>query len=585
MSEKWKYIIWTLFSFLVIALFAFLQQEYRYHFCFVEQNFMFQASADYILSRLAVPGGWADLTGEFLVQYFMFPYAGAAITTALLVFVALSVNAVLRRVNAGYDWLLPACIPALSLLFLHFDFNYRLAGTVAFLLMLLVLWGVLAVKHDRLRFACHLIAIVALYWLCGSMYVLYTVLIVLYEFANRKPLRYWSLAFVVAVLLLGELSLRLALIGEYRLIFLPDLFYHSKLEPKPLIYFSWITFMLLFCIALWIKSVKNKQIGFKLAELTLPLVLVVLYAVWGVREYGDQKAQQVKKLDYFARTGQWDEIIKESQGKLSNYLYMCYLNRALAEKGQLAERMFLYDQRGIDGLLLKWNKTFSISVLLSDLYFTIGNIAIAQEMAFEANISAMGGGNPRMLKRLVETNLIYGEYKIAEKYIDLLEKTVYYKQWAGEKRRFLYNDEAVMQDTLLGEKRRGLLSDSYLANSHGVDKDLINMATHYPANRNPIEYLGGLLLLSKDLEGFKTLLETYYGTDVLPVLPHGFQEAVIILAENRPEEWVKYGVGKSVIDRFGQYRKTILANKHNQALHQLMARDYGNTYWFYFMFK
>lgn len=585
MKEKWKYIIWTLFSFLVIGVFVFLQQEYRYHFFFIEQNFMFQSSFDYILPRLAVPGGLAELMGEFLVQYFMYPYAGAAITTTLFALVALFSNALLRRINKGYDWLLPACIPALCLLFLHFDFNYKPAGTVAFLFMLIVLWGVLAVKNDRLRLVCNLIAIVVLYWLCGSVYVLYTLLIVLYEFASRKSLRYWSLAFVVLVVLLGELSLRLALVGEYRLIFLPDMFYHTKLNPKFLIYFSWITFTLLYAIALWLKPMKEKKILVKLAELILPLGLALLFAVWGVRTYGDQKAQQVKKLDYFARTGQWDEIIKESQGRLSNYLYMCYLNMALAEKGQLAERMFLYDQRGVNGLLLKWNKTFSISVLLSDVYFTIGNIAVAQEMAFEANISAMGGGNPRMLKRLVKTNLIYGEYKVAEKYIDLLEKTAYYKKWAGEQRRFLYNDEAVEQDPLLGKKRRGLLADSYLSNTHGMDKDLINMAKHYPANRNPIEYLGGLLLLSKDLAGFKTLLETYYGTEVLPVLPHGFQEAVIILSEKTPEEWVKYGIGKTVIDRFGQYRKAILANKNNQALPQLMARDYGNTYWFYFMFK
>lgn len=585
MKETWKYIVWALFSLFVIALFAFLQQEYRYHFCFIEQNYLFLSSLDYILPRLAVPGGLADLTGEFLIQFFMYPYAGAAITTVLIVLVALMTNAILRRINKGYDWLLLACVPALSLLFLHFDFNYKPAGTVAFLFMLIMLWGALAVRNDRFRFTYNLVAISALYWLCGSVFVLYVLLVVLYEFASKSSLRYWSITFVVLAGVLGELCLGFALLGEYRLIFLPDMFYHTRLEPKSLIYFSWLILILLYSLALWLKPAKEKKKLLKLAELTLPFVLVLLFAVWGVREYGDQKAQQVKKLDYLSRTGQWDEVINESQGTLTNYLYLCYLNMALAGKGQLAERMFLYDQRGVDGLLLKWNKTFSISVLLSDVYFTIGNVAIAQQMAFEAHVSAMGGGNPRMLKRLIETNLIYGEYKVAEKYLDLLDKTVYYKDWARKQRRFLNNDEAVEQDFLLGEKRRGLLADSYLSNTFGVDRELINMTKHYPANRNSIEYLGGLLLLAKDMNGFKTLLETYYNTDVLPVLPHGFQEAVIILNEKTPEEWTKYGVGKPVIDRFGQYKKTILANKNNQALPQLMARDYGNTYWFYFMFK
>lgn len=584
MKAKWKYIDCGLFICLMVVLLIFLQQEFRFHFFFVEQNYMFQLSPDYICSGLAVPGGAADLIGEFLVQFFMFPYVGAVITTALIILVALLVNAVLHRMNQAYFWLLPSCIPALSLLFLHFDFNYRPAGTVAFLFMLLVLWGALRLSTPRLRFVYHTVAIVALYGLVGAVYVLYILIVILYEFAVRSKFRYWSLAFIPFGFFLAEAALRMAWVGEYRLIVLPDIYYHSKLNPKNVIYFSWLALVLLFCMALGLKTLKEKK-WIAWSRVFISLAFIILFAGWGVREYGDQKSRQVKKLDYFARTAQWDEIIKESQGRLNNYLNICYLNMALAEQGRLAEHMFLYDQRGIDGLLLKWNKTFSISVLLSDVYFTIGNIAIAQEMAFEAYISAMGGGNPRMLKRLVETNLIYGEYKVAEKYIDLLEKTVYYKDWASEQRRFLYNDEAVEQDPLLGEKRRGLLVNSYLSNTNGMNNDLLNLAIHYPANRAPMDYLGGLLLLAKDMDGFKSLLDTYYGTDVLPTLAHGFQEAVIILFEQTPESWSRYGVDRSVIARFGQYRKMILANKNNKALPQLMARDYGNTYWFYFMFK
>ena len=546
---------------------------------------MFLPTADYVTSRILVPGGFTDLAGEFLIQYFMYPYVGAIITTLLLTVITLTINAVLSNINKEYNWLIPACIPSLFLLFLHFDFNYEIAGTVAFLLMLVVLWGSLAFKNDLYRLVYNLMAVFLLFWLCGSVFVLYTVLVVLYEFILAKKYRLWSLLFVILVLTLGVLSLRLAWVGEYRLIFLPDIFYHAKLQPQNLIYFSWIALILLYIAAFFIKPIINKKTAIMLVPLIGSLVIVLLITYWGVQEYGDQKALHVKKLDYLARTKQWDAIMKESEGELKNYLYLSYLNLALAEKGILAERMFLYDQRGVDGLFLKWNKTFSISILLSDIYFAIGNIAIAQEMAFEANVCALGGGNPRMIKRLIETNLIYGEYEVAEKYIRLLEETVYYKKWASEQRRFLYNDEAVENDSLLGEKRRGLLPDSYLANMLGGDKDLLNMAEHYPTNKAPIEFYGSLILLAKDLPEFKKLLDTYYNTEVLPVLPHGFQEAVIILAENNPEEWLKYGVSQSVIERFGQYRKTILANKNNQALPRLVAHEFGNTYWYYFMFK
>jgi hypothetical protein len=90
---------------------------------------------------------------------------------------------------------------------------------------------------------------------------------------------------------------------------------------------------------------------------------------------------------------------------------------------------------------------------------------------------------------------------------------------------------------------KGLLSESYLSTTRGLDYDLLNIAKQYPANRNALEYLGGLILLAKDMQAFKQFLETCYGTELLPVLPLGFQEAVIILYESAPDEWEKYGVG------------------------------------------
>lgn len=581
----WKYLSRCLFVAIAVVLFVFLQKEYAYHFFFIEQNYLFQNTWQYVGQQLLAPGGLATLSGEFLVQYFMYPYCGAVITTVLLSLVALVTYQILKRINSGLDWTITAWFPALCLLFIHFDFNYMPAGTIAFLFLLLGVWGALLIRHDYLRLAYHLVVIGGLFWLFGSVFALYILLVVLYELINGTRLRFISFAFLPIGFLMGWALLHFAIVGEWRFVFLPDVFYHNNLFPKPNIYYSWILLVLLFVMALKLKLRGEKPVLGRILELVFPLVAIAFFSFWGIHEYGDEKAQKVKELDYFVRTENWDKVIDECSGTLTNYLYICYLNMSLAEKGWLAERMFQFDQRGVDGLLLKWNRTFSVSVMLSDIYYTIGHIAVAQEMGFEAYVSAMGGGSPRMLKRLIETNLIYGEYPVAEKYIDLLEKTVYYKDWATAHRRFLYNDQAVEADPLLGGKRKGLVQQNYLSNTFGIDHDLIKMAEQYPTNKNAIEYLGGLLLLSKDMKGFQELLDTYYGTDILPVLPLGFQEAVIILSENAPEQWLKYHLSNAVIERFGQFKKTILANKNNRSLPQIVGQHYANTYWFYFMFK
>jgi hypothetical protein len=225
---------------------------------------------------------------------------------------------------------------------------------------------------------------------------------------------------------------------------------------------------------------------------------------------------------------------------------------------------------------------------LSDIYFTVNQIALSQEMAFEAYVSTIGDGNPRILKRLVQTNLIYGAYPVAEKYISILEHTYCYRDWARAHRRFLYNDAEVENDSLLGNKRRSLLPDASLAQIDGLDADLHRIAAINPSDPAAILYAGAFYLLEKNLERFQALVEKYFATPVLPVLPLAFQEAVIILSEKDPDYWQHFGVSENVAGRFAEYKRQVVeANRRgsSHALPSLMRRAYGNTYWFYYMFK
>jgi hypothetical protein len=220
--------------------------------------------------------------------------------------------------------------------------------------------------------------------------------------------------------------------------------------------------------------------------------------------------------------------------------------------------------------------------LLSEVYFAMNEIAPAQKMAFEANVSATGEGNPRMLKRLVQTNLIYGAYPVAEKYLDLLEQTFAYRSWAQAHRRFLADDEAVSADPLLGGKRRALTSSRALALTEGLEVELQRIAEANPSDTSPIHYAGAFYLLSKDVERFRALVERYFGTPVLPVLPVAFQEAVIILSEKDPAYWRRFRISEAVVRRFADFRQQALSSARNASL---MQPAFGDSYWFYFLFS
>ena len=569
------------------ALFAFLQMCFEYHFYYIEQSQLFLFSEAYIRNKLLLPGGFSMLVAEFLVQFFIRPYVGALVTTVLLTGVGVCTAGIVKRIAPVSGLFILYVLPMLALLFMHFDFNYRVQGTVCYLMMMALLCGYMRIRNDLFRLVAGCVLVPVLFWLAGSIAVLFAGMVCLFEGLRKTPKWYISLIGVAEVLLLGVGTVYFSLMGEYRWVFGPDLYYHYTLHPKEIIYYSWICLPLVFLVAFFIRN-KNSLSGKKWrAGISCIAQLAMIAAVlwWGMPKYSDAKTLKLKKLDYFARTEQWDKTIEECKGKLTNFLYMCHLNMALANKGELSDKMFNFDQRGPQGLLVQWNKSENISCMLSDIYFTMGATASSQEMAFEGYVSAMEDGNPRMLKRLVQTNLIYGTYPVAEKYISILEKTYAYRDWAQSQRKYLYNDEVVESDPILGTRRRMLPDRNSLAMIKGLAGDLALFLEKGPANSAALQYLGAMYLLAKDLEGFKALVEKYYGTEFLPVLPVHFQEAVIVMSEKEPDYWKRFNVSETIVARFTDYKKQVLANRNNSAIAGLLNRSYGNTYWFYFMFK
>ncbi|WP_302314557.1 DUF6057 family protein [uncultured Parabacteroides sp.] len=569
------------------ALFTFLQTSFQYHFYYIEQSQLFLFSEAYIGNKLVLPGGFSMLVAEFLVQFFIRPYIGPLVTAALLTGVGICTAGIVKRIAPASGLFILYVLPVLALLFMHFDFNYRVQGTVCYLMMTALLCGYMRIRNDLFRLVAGCVLVPVLFWLAGSIAVLFAGMACLFEGLQKTPKWYISLIGVAEVLLMGIGTVYFSLMGEYRWVFGPDLYYHYTLHPKEIIYYSWICLPLVFLVAFFLRNRKGLS-GKKLfagISCVVQLAMIGIVLWWGIPKYSDAKTLRLKKLDYFARTEQWDKTIEECKGKLTNFLYMCHLNMALANKGELSDKMFNFDQRGPQGLLVQWNKSENISCMLSDIYFTMGATASSQEMAFEGYVSAMEDGNPRMLKRLVQTNLIYGTYPIAEKYISILEKTYAYRDWAESQRKYLYNDQAVESDPVLRTRRRMLPDRNSLAMIDGLTGDLELFLEKGPANSAALQYLGAMYLLAKNLEGFKVLIEKYYGTEFLPALPVHFQEAVIVMSEKEPDYWKRFNISETIVARFADYKKQVLANRNNSALAGLLNRSYGNTYWFYFMFK
>lgn len=564
---------------------VFLQVTNSFHFYYIEQLQLFRYAVDYWAAQVAEVGGVAALLGELLTQYFAYPYVGPVVIAALLTGIFWLTAAILRRIQPKREpWLL-ALLPALSLLLMQFDFNYLLKGTVAFAGMELALLGWMGLRRPWIRGGAALIGVLSLYVTMGPVAGLFAISALLIDlFARRgKSFYLFDLLAVVAFALLAWLAVETTWVRNAAFAWTAQAYYHPILSPKLEIYFAWISLPFgILLTALWpAKTALSARR--QCVEGVLQGALFAALCYVAIPRYAHRESYPLKQLDYANRQEDWDEVLCLSQGPIQNYLYLNYLNRALAEKGVLGDQAFAFNQHGQQGLMVGWDKTFSVSLLLSDVYFTLGEVALSQEMAFEANVSVIGAGSPRCLMRLVQTNLIFGAYPIAEKYLRLLEQMPVYRDWAKRHRAFLYNDAAVEADPLLGLKRRGLPKESDLAGIYGLEHDLLLRTEQQPEHTLPIEFVGVQRLLAKDLKGFQALLDTYYGTPALPTLPVSFQEAVIMLTEKQPERWSYYQVSPAVTARYGEYRNLVLQNRGNTQLPLLIQRYFGSTYWAYYL--
>lgn len=273
----------------------------------------------------------------------------------------------------------------------------------------------------------------------------------------------------------------------------------------------------------------------------------------------------------------WDKVISDyvDDGEIVYYDKIAHLNLALAQKGELGDKAFSYTQAGSEGLWPEWSQNGENGALLSDIYFAMGYVSLAQRMAFETDVLSPKGHNPQMLARLVQTNLIFGAYEVAEKYIIELEKKPATRAWARSQRRFLSDDAAIEADPLLSSMRKCIPSQNFTSGDTGLTEALKAIIRANPAHRQSVEYLGTLYLLDLDFDGFRSFLDEFYGTEALPELPRSFAEAACMMSEMDHGYWKRVGVRQETYNTFRDFVKRLGTG--------LSMDRFKDTYFYYVM--
>ena len=240
----------------------------------------------------------------------------------------------------------------------------------------------------------------------------------------------------------------------------------------------------------------------------------------------DAKKYELMEYDYLVRIKDWNGIIaKAEQQTPDKPMSVSATNLALAMTNQLGERAFEFYQRGSQGLLPPFERNYATTQLTGEIYFHLGLVNTAQRLAFEA-MEAISNYNKsgRALKRLVETNVINGQYKVAEKYIKILEKTIFYRSWAERMRAMLGDEKAINAHPLYGTLRQYRLQEDFLFSDTELDKICGQLFMHNHQNQMAAQYLLLLPLLDRDVPRFMQYAQ--YVQSQVRYNPRSCQEAI-----------------------------------------------------------
>lgn len=582
-SHSRSIILWILcYCFIVYYCYAFFAYNYPY----IEQMDIFAFNKSYASERIFKIGGLISYLTAFMTQFFITPVVGAMISSLLFCIISWQNYDIWKKICNRKNFPLLYLLPGIALLWMQTDFVYHWEGTLGTIFSIFLLNIYLRFPSRTSRWVYMAAAIPLGYFITGPAVFTAVIGCIIYEVAATKGKYKWSaLLFIPWSCLIPYILCNMDIIPQARFAFTFDLYYHAHLSAQALHYYTAVAVLLnVFLASLlvnWHGSISPKV---NYAFFTVQIVIAGMVLHWGTEKYNNEKTYTVKRLDYYTRTKQWKKLLDfNGLRPRQNFMHACYQNLALSELGIMGDSLFYYDQPGIKGLVIPWDQSVNSSMLLSDVYYRMGNIALAQEMAFEGLVATERGMNPRLLLRLVQTNVIFGYYNVALKYIRILEDTRSYCKAASHYRHLIENPEYLKSDPEIMTKRKCIAGTNLLTTATQYD-NIYQIVKTYPEYTPAVHYYGALCLISKNITAFSDLIKIYAETG--QSMPVHFQEAFIIMHEKEADKWKEYGLDEAVINRFKSFRNDVIhARRTGSNPSRVLRGKYAGSYWYYFMFN
>ena len=579
-----NFIVYLSLGFLFIISFAYFYWFRNGIFFHQETNLLFIFSSDYLQRFSFQPGGLLVYASNFLTQFYFIPLFGSLLISALLILLCIVFIKIYDRLSAHSSYsLFFILIPSCCLFILQTRFDILLQYSLGYLLT--AVWFLLSIFPAKKFLNVITLALFPVfYYVVGSFALIYLGMYLMFNLIYEKGIMRVLLAFLIGfafftfiifkeVLFLQPVDLLLGYPLSY--------FDSSRLTAFLDILSGFIVLFPVFIMTSGQFNVNKKFEGlipFATILVVFPFIIILL------SKFYDPALENLTKLEKSAYRQDWDAVIKQHERHPSSNVFgQYYYNLALAEKGLLCDRLF-FGHQSYGPLSLTLPTDIEQADRAVYFYYAIGLIGEAHHLAYE--LMEVHGYRPENIKMLIKTDLINGNYKIAQRYINVLKRTLHFRKWAEKYERMNFNPVLINSDPELGEKIGLLPKNDFFIGSNDV-QNIDTLLKGNPDNKKAFEYKIARFLLEKDF--MEVVKEVRKMKDIgYTRIPRHIEEAILELMSITKEipDLGGLSLTQETEKRFLQYISDYNSyNKSKPLLEKHMTKTEKNTFWYYFQFN
>ncbi len=585
------------FAVVVWGLLNLFEHEFLFR---VQELSLWLPTAVYFDERMLVPGGMMSYIACFFTQFFYYPILGSFIYVALLLVVQWLTLKVFR-IPAHHALL--ALIPGVLIVCCSMEAGYWVfqIKTQGYFYSMLVgfLFTLSAMRlYQLVKSWWRCVVVVAIagigYPLFGFYALLALVGVAICALREGKEGRG-----IVALLCVGAtVVMPILYYGVYEQTRFANMFTVGMpaFEFSKRDLFTWIPYILLYLFPLVMPFVPLKRGGeivVKSSFLIEVLVMVLLIIALGlVFWYRDPNFRAEIKMNHAMERLEWRKAldIAKAQKQTPTRLIVLNKNLALLKLGKAGDEMFHYLDGGEAPDSPLQIRLMQVGGKM--LYYHYARMNFCYRWCLEDAVEY--GWKVDYLKYMVRTSLISGEPALAQKYINTLKKTLFYRGWAEKYEKMVENPSLIAKDREMASILPLYQYEDQLDGDNSlVEIYLLNYFAHsYNDLSTPMFDEAALMcaLTLKDIPTFWNCFFRYANSHKTDRMPTHYQEAALLYGNlEKNVDISKMPFDKTIKMRFQDFMR--FAQKHavenverDPEAKKLFYERYGNTFWYFYFF-